>query len=352
MPDTQTIEQQIMAQLATVNEPELHKDLVTLNMVRNLSVEGSTASFTIMLTTPACPLKDRIEREAREAVLRVRGIEAVNIALDSSVPVDGRIAGRLNLDVRNLIAVSSGKGGVGKSTIAANLAVALAQSGAAVGLMDADILGPNLPMMMGVYTVPPMDGQRLNPAEAYGVKIMSMGFLLNPDQPVIWRGPMIHTAIRQFFTDVNWGALDYMIIDLPPGTGDAQLSLAQSVPLTGVIIVTQPQEVALGDALRGLAMFEQVSVPILGVVENMSGEFFGEGGGQKLADARSVPFLGSVPLDPQVRIGGDGGQPIVATHPDSPAAEALRRIAGEVAARISVLAHSQSDNVIPLTTIG
>ncbi len=341
-----------MAQLATVNEPELHRDLVALGMIRNLVVEGSTASFTIMLTTPACPLKDQIEREARQAVLRVPGIEQVNITLDSSVPVDRRIAGRVNLDVRNLIAVSSGKGGVGKSTIAANLAVALAQSGAAVGLMDADILGPNLPMLMGVHQLPPMDGQRLNPALAYGVKLMSMGFLVTPDQPMIWRGPMIHTAIRQFFADVNWGMLDYMIIDLPPGTGDAQLSLAQSVPLSGAIIVTQPQDLALADALRGLAMFEQVSVPILGVVENMSGESFGHGGGQKLAEARNVPFLGSVPLDPQVRIGGDGGQPIVASHPDSPAAVALRRIAGEVAARISVLALSQSDNAIPLTTIG
>lgn len=341
-----------MAQLATVIEPELHRDLVTLNMIRDLKVDGDAASFTVMLTTPACPLKDQIEREAREAAMRVPGIETVNIHLDSSVPVDRRIQGRMNLSIRNIIAVSSGKGGVGKSTIAANLAIALSQSGASVGLMDADITGPNLPMMMGVNRMPDPQGQRLVPAEAYGVKIMSMGFLVDPNQAMIWRGPMIHAAIRQFFSDVNWGALDYMIVDLPPGTGDAQLTLAQSVPLTGALIVTQPQEVAIGDALRGMVMFEQVNVPIVGVIENMSGDFFGTGGGQKLAQQRNVPFLGSVPLDPSVRVGGDTGQPIVIAQPDSPAAEALRRIASEVAARISVLAYNQPDNVIPLTTIG
>jgi ATP-binding protein involved in chromosome partitioning len=347
-----TIEQQIMAQLATVQEPELHKDLVTLNMIRNLKVEGDTASLTVLLTTPACPLKDLIERETREAVLRVPQIKTVNIQLDSSVPVDRRIAGRLNLDIRNIIAVSSGKGGVGKSTIAANLAIALAQSGASVGLMDADITGPNLPMMMGVQRMPNPVDQRLIPAEANGVKIISMGFLVDPNQAMIWRGPMIHAAIRQFFSDVIWGALDYMIVDLPPGTGDAQLTLAQSVPLTGALIVTQPQDVAVGDALRGMQMFQQVNVPIIGVVENMSGDFFGTGGGQKLAESRGVPYLGSVPLDPKVRMGGDTGQPIVVAAPDSPAAVALRQIAREVAARISVLAYTQQDNIIPLTTIG
>lgn len=348
----QTIERQIMAQLATVQEPELHRDLVSLNMIRDLKVQGDTASFTVMLTTPACPLKDQIEREAQEAVLRVPGIKKVQIRLDSSVPADRRISSRMNLDIRNLVAISSGKGGVGKSTIAANLAIALAQKGATVGLMDADITGPNLPMMMGINHMPPPEGNRLNPAEAYGVKIMSMGFLVDPDKAMIWRGPMIHAAIRQFFSDVNWGALDYMIVDLPPGTGDAQLTLAQSVPLSGAIIVTQPQEVAVGDAMRGLAMFETVGVTILGVIENMSGQFFGEGGGKKLAQTRNVSFLGTVPLDPQVRVGGDTGQPIVVAQPESPAAAALIQIASEVAARLSVLALSQDDNVIPLTTIG
>jgi ATP-binding protein involved in chromosome partitioning len=257
-----------------------------------------------------------------------------------------------SLEVNHLIAVSSGKGGVGKSTVAANLAVALHQSGAAVGLMDADILGPNLPMMMGIEGQPEVIDKRMQPLEAYGVKIMSMGFLVDPTQPMIWRGPMLHSAIRQFFSDVDWGTLDYIIIDLPPGTGDAQLSLAQSVPLTGAIIVTQPQEVALGDALRGLAMFEKLDVPIIGVVENMSGDFFGEGGGERLAAGRNVPFLGSVPLDPKVRVGGDNGRPIVVTDPDSPAAEALVHIAHQTVTRVNALGLDRSDNVIPLTTIG
>jgi ATP-binding protein involved in chromosome partitioning len=348
----QTFEQQIMAQLSTVMEPELHKDLVTLNMIRNLVVQGDTVNLTVLLTTPACPLKEKIENDTREAVMRVPGINTVNITLDASVPVDRRIQGRLNLNVRNIIAVSSGKGGVGKSTVSANLAIALAQSGAMVGLMDADITGPNLPMMMGVDRMPSPTGQRLTPAFAHGVHVISMGFLVDPDKAMIWRGPMIHSAIRQFFSDVDWGGLDYMIVDLPPGTGDAQLTLAQSVPLTGALIVTQPQDVAVGDALRSIAMFDQVNVPILGVIENMSGDFFGAGGGEKLAATRNVPFLGTVPLDAQVRVGGDTGRPIVVEAPESPAAESLRRIAKEVAARISVISFNQQDNIIPLTTIG
>jgi ATP-binding protein involved in chromosome partitioning len=256
---------------------------------------------------------------------------------------------QINLNIKHLIAVSSGKGGVGKSTIASNLAVALAQAGSAVGLMDADITGPNLPLLMGLEGQrPSSDGNQILPLEAYGVKVISMGFLVDPDRAIIWRGPMIHHAIRQLFTDVNWGALDYMIIDLPPGTGDAQLTLAQSVPLTGVVVVTQPQTVAVGDALRGMVMFDQVNVPILGVIENMSGEFFGEGGGQQLAAVRGVPFLGAVPLDPRIRVGGDAGQPILISDPDSPAAAVLRQIAADVARR----ADAQSGGTIPLRTIG
>jgi ATP-binding protein involved in chromosome partitioning len=346
------LETQIMAELGTVMEPELHRDLVTLKMIRDLKVEGSTASFTIMLTTPACPLKSQIEQSARDAVLRVPEIEEVHIKLDSDVSTDGRARGRMNLDIKNLIAVSSGKGGVGKSTIAVNLAIALQQSGAKVGLMDADILGPNLPMMLGIDSMPAATEEKLTPAEAFGLKVMSMGFLVNPDQPMIWRGPMVHSAIRQFFTDVNWGSLDYMVIDLPPGTGDAQLTLAQSVPLTGAIIVTQPQDVAVSDALRGLMMFGKVDVPIIGVVENMSGEFFGEGGGRRLAEKQQVPFLGSIPLDPNVRVGGDVGKPVVVDYPDSPAALAFAQFAQEVAARISILNFNQYDNIIPITTIG
>ncbi len=256
-----------------------------------------------------------------------------------------------NNAIKHIVAVTSGKGGVGKSTVAANLAIAWAQDGAAVGLLDADITGPNLPMIMGLSGNPEADGEKIIPFEAYGVKVMSMGFLIEPDKPIIWRGPMIHHAIRQLLNDVAWGKLDYMVIDLPPGTGDAQLTLAQSVPLAGALIVTQPQEMALGDALRGITMFDEVNVPILGVIENMSGDFFGQGGGQRLAESRGVPFLGSVPLDAQVRVGGDTGEPIIVTHPDSPAAAALSHIAGEVARQIDEMAASRGDGAIPLTTI-
>jgi len=342
----------IMQALSTVNEPELHRDLVTLNMIRDLKVSGGKVKLTIMLTTPACPLKAQIEREATAAVQAVEGVKSVDITLDATVPTDRRISGTLKLNIKNLIAVSSGKGGVGKSTVAANIAVALTQSGAKVGLMDADILGPNIPIMMGITRMPPPNGQRLVPAVAYGVEVISMGFLIDPSKPMVWRGPMIHSAIRQFFSDVDWGDLDYMIIDLPPGTGDAQLTLAQSVPLTGAIIVTQPQDVAVADALRGLVMFEHVNVPIIGVIENMSGDFFGEGGGKALAEKRGVPLLGSVPLDAKVRIGGDQGQPIVALDAESPAGKAFHQIALEVAARVSVLTLAQPEAPIQLQTIG
>lgn len=263
-------EKAVMAALSTVQEPELHKDLVTLNMIQDLEIKGDQVGFTIMLTTPACPLKSQIEREARAAVASVPGVSAVEIRFDSNVPSDGRQRGLLELPIRNAIAVASGKGGVGKSTVAVNVAVALAESGARVGLLDADIYGPNVPTMMGVSHLPPPRDGKLYPAEAYGVKLMSIGFLVKPEQPLIWRGPMLHSAIRQFLTDVVWGELDYLVVDLPPGTGDAGLSLAQSMPLSGGVIVTLPQQVSLDDARRGLEMFRQLNVPIFGVVENMS----------------------------------------------------------------------------------
>jgi ATP-binding protein involved in chromosome partitioning len=353
--------EQVFSALSKVIEPELRRDLVALNMVRDVEIEGGVVSFTIMLTTPACPLKNQIESEAQAAVMGIPGVEKVSVKLDSNVPTDQRILGRLDLDLRNTIAISSGKGGVGKSTIAVNLAVSLAQSGARVGLLDADILGPNIPLMMGLKHMPPPQNKKLVPPEAFGVKVMSMAFLVPPGQPVIWRGPMLHSAIRQFFSDVLWGDLDYMVIDLPPGTGDAQLSLAQSVPLTGGIIVTTPQEVALLDARKGVATFKQLEVPILGIVENMGAyidpgtgakiSFFGEGGGERMAQEFDMPFLGSVPLDPQVRVGGDNGRPVVVERPDSPAAQALDEIAQRIAARISVLSFSQQD-AIPLQVIG
>ncbi|MEL6527446.1 MAG: P-loop NTPase, partial [Chloroflexota bacterium] len=262
-------EQLVMNVLSTVIEPELHQDIVTLNMVRDLKVEDSTAHFTIVLTTPACPLKDVFVERCNAAVIgNVNGISQLNISWDAQVPTDRRIKGQFSAPMKSIIAVSSGKGGVGKSTVSVNIAVALAESGAKVGLIDADILNPNVPQMMGLQTGrPKVVNDKMQPIESYGVQMISTGFLASPDKPMIMRGPMLHSAIRQFFTDVNWDELDYMIVDLPPGTGDAPLSLAQQFPLAGGIIVTQPQEVAVSDAIRAVAMFDQLNVPIIGVVE-------------------------------------------------------------------------------------
>ena len=340
----------VLSALSKVQEPELHQDLVTLGMVRDIVIDGENVNFTVMLTTPACPMRGKIEKESREAVLAV-GAKQVKVKLDSDVPNDGRMRGLMNMPIRNAIAVASGKGGVGKSTVAVNLAVALAKSGARVGLMDADIYGPNVPTMMGAPRMPNPVGNRLIPAETYGVKMMSMGFLTKPGQPLIWRGPMLNSAIRQFLSDVEWGELDYLIIDLPPGTGDAPLSLAQSLPLTGVVIVTLPQLVSLEDASRGLEMFRTLNVPILGVIENMSYltlpdgsrmDVFGQGGGEDLANAAGVAFLGSIPMNPNVRIGGDTGKPIVVADPESDAAKALQELAEGIAAKVSVAAFTST----------
>lgn len=350
----------VLAALGEVQEPELHKDLVTLNMIRDLEIVGNKVSFTVVLTTPACPLKSHIEREARGAVAALPGVESVIVKMDANVPSDGRERGLLELPIRNAIAVASGKGGVGKSTVAVNVAVVLAQTGARVGLLDADIYGPNVPTMMGVERLPDPQNDKLIPAEAYGVKLMSIGFLVKPEQPLIWRGPMLHSAIRQFLTGVEWGELDYLIVDLPPGTGDAALSLIQSLPLSGGLIVTLPQQVSLDDALRGLEMFRQLDVDILGVVENMSYleledgsrmDVFGSGGGERLARKTGVPFIGAIPMDPAVRIGGDRGEPVVVSDPNSAVAHALSQVAKDIAARISVAA-AQQNNFIPINMIG
>jgi ATP-binding protein involved in chromosome partitioning len=350
----------VLSALSKVNEPELHKDLVSLNMIRDLKIIGDKVSFTVVLTTPACPLKSQIEREARQAVSAIPGVASVELKLDANVPSDGRTRGLLQLPIRNAIAVGSGKGGVGKSTVAVNIAVGLAQSGAQVGLLDADIYGPNVPTMMGVHQLPTQRENKLIPAEAYGVKLMSIGFLVRPDQPLIWRGPMLHSAIRQFLTDVEWGELDYLVVDLPPGTGDAALSLAQSLPLSGAVIVTLPQQVSLDDARRSLEMFRQLDVHIFGVVENMSFlelpdgskmDVFGTGGGERLARESGVPFIGAIPIDAAVREGGDSGKPVVLTRPASPVAIALQSITQDIAARVSVAA-VQQNNFIPINLIG
>ncbi len=356
MTNKQVTQEAVLAALSKVEDPDLRKDLVTLNMIQDLKIAGSDVSFTIMLTTPACPMKDKMKNDAIAAVKDVPGVGAIDITMDANVPSDGRTRGLLEVPVRNAIAVASGKGGVGKSTVAVNLAVSLAQSGARVGLLDADIYGPNIPTMMGVERLPPPKDNKLVPAEAYGVQLMSIGFLVKPEQPLIWRGPMLHSAIRQFLTDVQWNELDYLVIDLPPGTGDAQLSLSQSLPLSGGVIVTLPQQVSLDDALRGLEMFRELNVPLLGIVENMSYlelpdgtkmDVFGSGGGEKLAQETGVPFIGAIPLDPTVREGGDSGKPVVITHPESAVAKALKAVAEDLAARVSVAAMRQ-DNVIPI----
>ena len=349
----------VLEALGRVQEPELHRDLVSLGMIKDLSLDGGRVGFTVELTTPACPLRDQIEREARQAVQALPDVSQVDIRLTSNVRSDGRTRGLIHAPIRNAVAVASGKGGVGKTTVAVNLAAALARSGARVGLLDADVYGPNVPRMLGLETMPPPRDGKMIPAEAFGVKAVSMAFLIPPGQPLIWRGPMLHSAIRQFIADVAWGELDYLIVDLPPGTGDAPLSLAQSLPLTGGVIVTLPQLVSLEDARRGLEMFRTMDVPILGVVENMSYlelpdgsrlDIFGSGGGERLAQEAGVPFLGSIPMDALVRVAGDGGTPVVVGRPETKAAQALDALASTLAAALSVRSFEQG-NVIPVSLI-
>ncbi len=341
----------ILSALSQVQEPELGKDIVTLQMVKNIVIEGTTAAFTIELTTPACPLKDEIEGNTRAAMTAI-GVTDVTLTWGSMVRrAAPRQAEQLLPNVKNVIAVGSGKGGVGKSTVSVNLAVALAQAGAAVGLLDADITGPNIPMMLGVEGQPKAaPNNKISPLERHGVKCISIQFFVPEGQPIVWRGPLVGGAIQQFLRDVDWGDLDYLVVDLPPGTSDAQLTLAQSVPLGGAVLVTTPQEVALSDVGKALAMFKRLSVPILGLVENMTAfacphcgeltEIFGRGGGERFCQQHGIDFLGGVPLDVTVRQGGDVGVPAVAQREPGPAARALTSVAGAVAARMSVRAAS------------
>lgn len=345
----------VLEVLKPVQDPELRKSLVELNMIRNVKIDGGTVNFTLVLTTPACPLRQFIVEDCERAVKTLPGVERVVVDVTAETPQQKGLPDRTGIPgVKNILAVSSGKGGVGKSTVAANLAVALAQAGARVGLIDADIYGPNAPTMLGlegaqVAVRQGPQGEILEPAFNHGVKLVSMGFLIDKDQPVIWRGPMLNGVIRQFLYQVEWGELDYLIVDMPPGTGDAQLTLAQAVPMAGVVIVTTPQTVALLDARKGLKMFQQLRVPILGIVENMSYfippdlpdrqyDIFGSGGGEKTAQELGIPLLGCVPLEISLRQGGDQGLPIVLANPDSASAKALKAIAGQVAAKVSIAA--------------
>jgi ATP-binding protein involved in chromosome partitioning len=337
----------VRAALSTVMDPDLHQDLVTLNMIRDLVVEAGVARFRLVLTTGACPVKKELEDRCRAAALSVPGVSAAVIAVSAEVP---RGAGGRDAvpGVRHVIGVGSGKGGVGKSTVAANLACVLALSGARVGLLDADIYGPSIPTMMGVDQQPFVIDRKMVPLVRHGVKIISMGLLIERSQAVVLRGPMIGKAVQQLLTDVDWGELDYLLVDLPPGTGDVQLTLTQTVNLAGAVVVSTPQAVALADARRSVAMFQKVHVPIFGLVENMS-EFicpecghvepiFGHGGAEDEARVLKVPFLGRIPLEPAVRIAGDAGTPLVLAHPDSRSAFAFRHLAEQVAARVSITA--------------
>jgi ATP-binding protein involved in chromosome partitioning len=355
-------EEAVLGALRGVQDPDLRQDIVTLGLVKGLTIEGGHVAFTLEFTTQSALAKVEIHSKARKAVAALPGVTEAKATMGSPRPAThGGHPGHqgqagpggapaheeLVPEVKYTVAVSSGKGGVGKSTVAVNLALALRQEGATVGLVDADVYGPNVPVMMGARGRPGMMANRIIPVQAYDVKMISIGFFVKEGDPVVWRGPMIHTAIQQFLRDVEWGALDYLLFDMPPGTGDAQLSLSQVLPLSGAVMVTTPQDVSLLDVRKALAMFRKMNVPLLGVVENMAGfecphchevtPIFGEGGGQRLAEEFAVPMLGSIPLDLATRVGGDTGAPIVVGRPQSPQAEAFRRVARAVSERLAAL---------------
>src|SRR5580765_2317036 len=318
-----TTEAAVLDALRAVKDPDLHKDIVTLGFVKNLKIADSHVAFVVELTTPACPVKDLLRDQARSVVMALPGVNRVDVEMTAQVRAVGRPeSGRAPVDgVKNIIAVGAGKGGVGKTTLSVNLALALAKRGSRVALLDGDMYGPNVPIMLGLKTQLETDGKKIVPAERYGLQVVSMGFLTQDDAPVIWRGPMLHGAIQQFFRDVNWRDVDYLIVDMPSGTGDVALSLSQTVPVAGAVLVTTPQLVSLADTRRAIAMYRKLNIPAVGLVENMShfvcpgcgreSDLFGRGGGEKLAAELSVPFLGAVPLHEPLRVGGDTGVPIV-----------------------------------------
>ncbi len=341
----------ILNALRNVYDPDLHKDLITLDMVKDIKIDGRNISLIVELTTPACPLKDKIQQDCVDEIKKMLP-EAGQISVTMSSKVQPSLGQKMNAilpGVKNTIAVASGKGGVGKSTVAVNIAVALAMDGAKVGLIDADIYGPSIPTMLGINDKPRIFQEtttaKMVPLENFGIKVMSIGFLIEDDAPVIWRGPMASGAIKQFMSDVYWDELDYLIFDLPPGTGDIQLTLVQTIPLTGAVVVTTPQDVSIIDVKKALRMFQRVNVPILGIVENMSYfiapdtgkryDIFGTGGGQKLAEELSIPLLGAIPINQNIREGGDNGKPIVFDKPDSDQSKKIKDISRNMAAEIS-----------------
>ncbi|MFI5177628.1 MAG: Mrp/NBP35 family ATP-binding protein [Vicinamibacterales bacterium] len=352
----------VLDALRVVKDPDLHKDIVALGFVKNLRIEsGGRVGFTIELTTPACPVKDLMRDQARAAVSEVAGVSAVDIEMTAQVRAVPRPeAGRAPVEgVKNVIAVGAGKGGVGKTTVAVNLAVSLAQRGSRVALIDGDMYGPNVPIMLGLKTQLETDGKKIVPAERYGLQVVSLGFLTQDDAPVIWRGPMLHGAIQQFFRDVRWTDIDYLIVDMPPGTGDIALSLSQTVPVAGAVVVTTPQAVSLADTRRAVLMYRKLNIPPIGLIENMShfvcpdcgheSDVFGKGGGEELAAEMKVPFLGRIPLYAAVRAGGDAGVPIVMSAPDSPPARAIIAAAERVAQQVSIASFAR--RAIPLVPV-
>ncbi|HEY3448450.1 MAG TPA: Mrp/NBP35 family ATP-binding protein [Myxococcales bacterium] len=342
----QVSERDVLNALSKVNDPDLNRDLVSLNMVKDLKVDGGQVSVKIELTTPACPLKAKIQNDVETAIKAVPGVSGVQVTMGATVRGAAKQKEDLLPQVKNVVLVGAGKGGVGKSTCAVNLAVALKNEGAAVGLLDADFYGPSMPIMLGIKERPvSKDGKTLEPIVAHGLKAMSIGLLVDPDQALIWRGPMLHGALIQLFRDVNWGALDYLIVDLPPGTGDVPLSISQQIRAAGAVLVTTPQDVSLADVMKAKLMFDKVNIPVLGMVENMSNficphchqatPIFDVGGGRRASEAMGIPFLGEIPLDLVVRQGGDKGVPIVVGMPDSPQSKAFQDMARNIAGQVS-----------------
>ena len=368
---------QVLDVLRTIQDPDLFKDIVTLGFITECAVEGGDVKVVINLTTPACPVKDQMKAEAETKIQALPGVNSVHVEMTAEVRGQSGPPRKIAPNIRHILAVSSGKGGVGKSTVTVNLAAALARTGARVGILDCDVYGPDIPMLMGLTGEPEALERKLIPKERHGVKTMSIGYLLEDDKPVIWRGPMIHKLLEQFLADVEWGELDYLLVDMPPGTGDAQLSLAQIVPLSGGVLVTTPQAVSAYDVSKAVGMFKQVNVPILGIVENMAGyvvagkvegaagakmvldtgksteeltldetgrfeavvHIFGAGAAERLAEKYEFPVMGRVPLNPVVRVGGDGGDPVTVTQPDSVVSQEFASIAGRFAQRLAIEEH-------------
>jgi len=351
----------VLDALKAVRDPDLNRDIVSLKFIKNLRIDGGSVAFSIELTTPACPVKDQMRDQARAVVSAIPGV--TNVAIEMTAQVRAAVspdAGKAAVPgVKNIIAVGAGKGGVGKTTVAVNLAIALSQSGGRVAMIDGDIYGPNVPIMLGLQTQLSTDGQKIVPAEQYGMQVVSMGFLTGDDAPVIWRGPMLHGVIQQFFREVRWDRIDYLIVDMPPGTGDVALSLSQTVPVSGAVVVTTPQTVSLADTRRAVRMYQKLNVPMLGLVENMShfvcpgchmeSDIFGKGGGETLARDLSLPFIGRIPIYEPIRVGGDTGVPITIGEPQSPAARAFRSAAEQLAAQLSIASYKRPIPLMPVS---